>query len=283
MQGGRSGRPHATILSLQHDLFVAGAELATSPEAADRLQDGVSRITDGMVEALEADIDRYMNQVDLPPHFVIPGGTELSAALDVARTAIRRAERRVVELRDAEGLASDAVLRYLNRASDLAFALARFADEPEPADLRGQERDLMRACRRPPAPGLRARGRDPRAPSDRRRAGGEGRHRPGPACRPSCSPPRWRACTAITMEMYADRKEWGLGTVEVAVDYTEATTDDPPDVRRHGSPSEPSSARRTRDRLRIIAGKCPVHRALKSQDVVIHDSLELVEDVEDED
>ena len=130
---------HATILSLQHDLFVAGAELATSPEAADRLQDGVSRITAGMVEAVEVDIDHYMNQVDLPPHFVIPGGTELSAALDVARSVIRRAERRTVELRDSEGLASDAVLRYLNRASDLAFALARFADEPNPQIFEGRE------------------------------------------------------------------------------------------------------------------------------------------------
>ena len=132
---------HATILSLQHGLFVAGAELATSPEAADRLQDEVSRITDGMVAALEADIDRYMNQVDLPPHFVIPGGTRLSAALDVARTVIRRAERRTVELRDSrdsDGLASDAVLRYLNRASDLAFALARFADEPKPEMFEGR-------------------------------------------------------------------------------------------------------------------------------------------------
>ena len=130
---------HATILSLQQDLFVAGAELATSPEAADRLQDGVSRITAEMVEAVEVDIDRYMNQVDLPPHFVIPGGTELSAALDVARSVIRRAERRTVELRDSEGLASDAVLRYLNRASDLAFALARFADESNPQIFEGRE------------------------------------------------------------------------------------------------------------------------------------------------
>jgi cob(I)alamin adenosyltransferase len=129
---------HATILSLQHDLFVAGAELATAPDAADRLEDGVSRITDPMVDALEAEIDRYMDQVDLPPQFVIPGGTELSAALDVARTAIRRAERRLVELRDAEELASDAVLRYLNRASDLAFALARFADEPNPQLFEGR-------------------------------------------------------------------------------------------------------------------------------------------------
>jgi cob(I)alamin adenosyltransferase len=130
---------HQTILSLQRELFVAGAELATAPRASDRLEDGVSRITAEMVDALEDEIDHYMNQVDLPPHFVIPGGTELSAALDVARSSIRRAERRVVELRDSEGLASEAVLRYLNRASDLAFALARFADEADPQIFEGRE------------------------------------------------------------------------------------------------------------------------------------------------
>jgi cob(I)alamin adenosyltransferase len=130
---------HQTILSLQRELFVAGAELATAPDASDRLQDGVSRITDEMVDALEPQIDGYMNQVELPPHFVIPGGTELSAALDVARAAIRRAERRTVELRDSDGLASEAVLRYLNRASDLAFALARYADEENPQIFEGRE------------------------------------------------------------------------------------------------------------------------------------------------
>jgi cob(I)alamin adenosyltransferase len=126
------------LLQLQRDLFVAGAELATAPEASERLEDGVSRITDGMVEGLEVDIDRYMSQVELPPQFVIPGGTELSAALDVARSAIRRAERRVVALRDSDGLASEAVLRFLNRASDLAFAMARFADESDPQLFEGR-------------------------------------------------------------------------------------------------------------------------------------------------
>jgi cob(I)alamin adenosyltransferase len=130
---------HDTLLDLQRNLFVAGAELATSPEAAGRLEGGVSRITEEMVGAAEADIDRYMDQIELPPHFVIPGGTELSAALDVARSAIRRAERRVVELRDSDGLASDVVLRYINRASDLAFALARATDEESPEIFEGRE------------------------------------------------------------------------------------------------------------------------------------------------
>ncbi len=131
----------ADLLRLQRELFVAGAELATSPEAADRLEDGVSRVTDPMVEALEPIIDRYMDRVDLPPQFVIPGGTALSAQLDVARTVIRRAERRVVALRDAGGLASEAVLRYLNRASDLAFAMARFADVDDPELFQGRRKE----------------------------------------------------------------------------------------------------------------------------------------------
>jgi cob(I)alamin adenosyltransferase len=85
-----------------------------------------------MVERLESDIDRYMERVDLPPKFVIPGGTELSARLDVARTAIRRAERRVVDLKRAGELPDDAVLTYLNRASDAVYAIARYTDEPNP-------------------------------------------------------------------------------------------------------------------------------------------------------
>jgi cob(I)alamin adenosyltransferase len=126
------------ILALQHELFVAGAELATTPTASDRLEGEVSQVTDEAVENLERRIDHYMDQVDLPPQFVIPGGTELSAALDVARSALRRAERRVVTLRDAEGLSSETVLRFLNRASDLLFAMARFADEPDPQLFEGR-------------------------------------------------------------------------------------------------------------------------------------------------
>jgi cob(I)alamin adenosyltransferase len=139
--GSEDAELGADLLRLQRELFVAGAELATAPEAAGRLEDGVSRVTDAMVEALEPIIDRYMNRVDLPPRFVIAGGTTLSAQVDVARTAIRRAERRAVALKETEALASEAVLRYLNRASDLAFAMARVADvdDPELFEGRGAE------------------------------------------------------------------------------------------------------------------------------------------------
>jgi cob(I)alamin adenosyltransferase len=120
------------ILRIQNELFVAGAELATAPEATGRLEPRISKVIPEMVERLEADIDRYMERVDLPPKFVIPGGTELSARLDVARTAIRRAERRVSAMRESGQLPDDTVLRYLNRASDAIYAMARFADEPNP-------------------------------------------------------------------------------------------------------------------------------------------------------
>lgn len=89
-------------------------------------------------------------------------------------------------------------------------------------------------------------------------------------------------CTAITIEMYANRKEWGLGTVEVAVDFEPATPDEPAtfDVRiTLGAELSDEN----RDRLLTIAGKCPVHRALSARDVRINDSLEFIEQFEDED
>jgi cob(I)alamin adenosyltransferase len=129
---------YADILRVQNELFVLGAELATAPEAAGRLEEGVSKVTPQMVDRLESDIDRYMDRVDLPPKFTIPGGTELSARLDVARTAVRRAERRVSALKDAGELADDTVVTYLNRLSDAVFAMARFADEPDPELFEGR-------------------------------------------------------------------------------------------------------------------------------------------------
>ena len=130
----RGSELYDDILRVQNELFVAGAELATAPEAAERLQEGVSKVTPEMVERLEGDIDRYMDRVELPPKFVIPGGTELSARLDVARAAVRRAERKVSALE----LADDTVLTYLNRASDAVYAMARFADEDSPELFEGR-------------------------------------------------------------------------------------------------------------------------------------------------
>ena len=133
-------RVQEDLLHLQNDLFVAGAELATAPEARERLQSGVSRLDEGMVAWLEDAIDHYMEQVDLPPKFVIPGGTQLSAQIDVARSVLRRAERRIVALDRAQPLGDSVVLRYVNRASDLLFAMARFTDVPDPELFEGRDK-----------------------------------------------------------------------------------------------------------------------------------------------
>jgi cob(I)alamin adenosyltransferase len=130
----------ADILRLQDDIFVAGAELATAPEAAERLEDGISRTTEEMVGELERAIDRYMDRVELPPQFVIPGGNQLSAQLDVARTTIRRAERRITALREGGETVAETVIHFVNRASDLAYAMARFADVDDPALFEGRRK-----------------------------------------------------------------------------------------------------------------------------------------------
>ena len=92
-----------------------------------------------MVAELEQRIDRYMAEVELPPQFVIPGGNKLSAQLDVARTVIRRAERRIAALAEEGELASETVIHFVNRASDAVYAMARYAEiralDDEVADL----------------------------------------------------------------------------------------------------------------------------------------------------
>lgn len=128
----------ADILRLQNELFVAGAELATSPEAEDRLEDGISRVTPAMIDWLEETIDGYMDRVELPPKFVIPGGTQLSGQLDLARAILRRAERRIAALGEAEEPVPEPLSGYVNRAADLVWAMARFADVPEPELFEGR-------------------------------------------------------------------------------------------------------------------------------------------------
>ncbi|CAN5293997.1 cob(I)yrinic acid a,c-diamide adenosyltransferase [soil metagenome] len=116
------------IVRIQRELFVVGAELATSADRRDRLTDGVSRVTADMVRALEAEIDELEGLVEQPKEFVIPGESMTGAALDLARTTIRRAERRCVALTDTGGLPDSFVLPYLNRLADLLFVMARAAD-----------------------------------------------------------------------------------------------------------------------------------------------------------
>ena len=90
--------------------------------------DGVSRVTADMVTALEAEIDSLEELLEQPKEFVLPGESMAGAALDLARTTVRRAERRCVALAAQEGLPDSQVVPYLNRLADLLFVAARAAD-----------------------------------------------------------------------------------------------------------------------------------------------------------
>lgn len=127
------GEAAERILRLQRDLFVVGADLAANPTERAKLEPGVSLVTGEMVARLEVLIDAEVERNPLPQEFIVPGSDPTSAALDVARVVVRRAERASVRLRDAGGPVHDDLLHYLNRLSDLLFVLARSAaGGPEP-------------------------------------------------------------------------------------------------------------------------------------------------------
>ena len=87
-----------------------------------------SRVTSAMVDALEREIDDLEALVEQPKEFVLPGESTTGAALDLARTTVRRAERRSVALAEGGGLPESHLLAYLNRLADLLFVMARVAD-----------------------------------------------------------------------------------------------------------------------------------------------------------
>ena len=121
------------ILALQRELFVVGADLATNPAERAKLEPGVSLVTADMTERLERRIDELVGERALPQAFIVPGANAASAALDLARSVIRRAERNVVALEREGRDVNPEVRRYLNRLSDLVFVLARRqAGEDEP-------------------------------------------------------------------------------------------------------------------------------------------------------
>ena len=118
----------AEILRIQRELFVVAAELATAPENRAKLEDDVSRVTHDMVAGTEAAIDRVTTRFGMPTEFVVPGGNPLAARLDVARTIVRRAERRAVAYGEAGGLDGSEIIAYLNRLADYLYMLARAAE-----------------------------------------------------------------------------------------------------------------------------------------------------------
>ena len=131
----------SVVDELQRALFTVGAELSTDAEHHDKLALHFDVVSAEMTSALETHLDALDAEVELPPSFIVPGASPASAALDVARTTLRRAERRAVELHERGMLANREVLRYLNRASDLVFMLARYEDRGLPPQTVGGERN----------------------------------------------------------------------------------------------------------------------------------------------
>lgn len=120
---GASEEMAAALTKIQGDLFVIGAELA-DPEG----KYAIHRVGDADVARLEKLIDRYVDRAPALQTFVLPGGTPLAAALHLARVVCRRAERAMVALGETESV-SPSVTTYMNRLSDLLFAMARAANE----------------------------------------------------------------------------------------------------------------------------------------------------------
>jgi cob(I)alamin adenosyltransferase len=120
---------------IQNDLFDVGSDLATPGLDEPDAQFPTLRVRPVQTEFLEKQIDHY--NADLAPltSFVLPAGTPLAAALHVARTVTRRAERITVELAAAEADTSPEAVRYLNRLSDLLFVLARVANNNGARDV----------------------------------------------------------------------------------------------------------------------------------------------------
>jgi len=129
--GVRGSELDAMLIAVERDLWVLMAELATAADHRSKLSEGRSLVSAEMVTALERVIVDVGSRFELPEEFVVPGQDRVSAALDLARTIVRRAERRA-QLVVPEG---SQALPYLNRLSSLLWALARWT-EGEPLATR---------------------------------------------------------------------------------------------------------------------------------------------------
>jgi len=120
------------LLRVQNDLFDLGADLCV-PETAKR-NEGRLRIAESQVERLEHEIDRMNEELAPLNSFVLPGGTPAAAYLHLARTIVRRAERLMTELANAESL-NPAAIKYANRLSDFLFVASRYANDKGAKDV----------------------------------------------------------------------------------------------------------------------------------------------------
>ena len=122
------------LRQLQRELFTIAAELATDPGKYELFQQHFTPVTEEMVESLEAAIDSLEEEFKMPTVFILPGGSQASAAIDLARCVIRTAERRVVAMAEQGMLSNGLIMTYLNRLGDLLFVLARYEDRDIPIE-----------------------------------------------------------------------------------------------------------------------------------------------------
>ncbi len=120
-----AGRDKAILLDVQRGFYLVMAEVAMPPAKAARLK---VRIDARAVAELDALVERVRAEAGVEPRFVVPGEDPVSATLDLARAISRRAERSVVRLVDANQVTGTYLVPWLNRASDVAFLLARAAE-----------------------------------------------------------------------------------------------------------------------------------------------------------
>lgn len=118
----------ALLGRIQNELFDLGADLATPPKP-DEVEGQALRIVESQVARLEGEIDAMNDLLPGLKTFILPGGTAAAAALHLARTVCRRAEREAVRLVESGAPVSAPALRYLNRLSDLLFVAARYAND----------------------------------------------------------------------------------------------------------------------------------------------------------
>jgi len=124
----------AVLARIQNEIFDLGADLAQPPRPGEA-EGSVLRILDSQVARLEGEIDALNAELPALTSFVLPGGTPAAAALHLARTVCRRAEREAVRLVEAGEPVSGPALRYLNRLSDLLFVAARYANDRGAAEV----------------------------------------------------------------------------------------------------------------------------------------------------
>lgn len=118
----------AIIHAIQEELFIIGVELASPSEGYIIDYTGDKKINEEYVSRLEALMDMLETEVELPEAFIIPGAIPSSAALDLARTIVRRAERIIAEMQSQGMIRNEAIIRYINRLSDVVYELARYEE-----------------------------------------------------------------------------------------------------------------------------------------------------------